>query len=558
MRDLELLNALAEAYRDRDNAAMDGVLAEIDEKSKAEEAEKSRYEAMSIPELKRLSDGGDDKACAAYCEKRIDEDTLDPDDVWRMFDGVKRMNYDCALLSAMIYGIKGGGYEDRSREIYCLSVMEQFNDKDAYKRLTKAYKHESDEIDDAAEGILSTVLGLACATAMGSKYTSCAIKIVSADKFDKYNFCDFKRAHKVFATFYGDGLRPYDFGQIYTFYSRGKDRHADVERLCSTLVRFFDAISEKSGFTRVECEVDGAPRILYGGGKIAKERPNVRVTKQSDFDLNVSVAEKEAVKQFDSLVCPFCGGAVENGVCTACKRAVSDGRLKATDGGANISIEKSAASLTALICTRCGAPISRDKDGHTGVCSACGTTYIIDNDALKSERLGLDLKSIKAAMPENAALPDVKFMRAAVVNDSISMVLPDDFIPMPDEIVRIKYPANAPEYMYSTPDWRINLGFREGPPLADCDVPEFAANMLGVLKKMQPQNKYNEPQVFNGDHTVYFFDFISRAGADAFYNAMFVFSRNGKQVMGSWNCFAQDRWFWAPVFKLAVGTMKFQ
>lgn len=559
-----LSDALADAYRRGDNEAMDEVLAAIDEMAKDRDEKSARLKAMDIPELKRLTDGGDDDACYYYCSKRIHEDTLEPNDVWRMYDGAKRMNYDCARLCSYIFGIKNGGYESRTKELYSIAVMEQSNDKAAYKKLAKAYKREFNRIDAADKDILSVLLATPLANAMANHYTGCVVDVVSCDLFDRFNVCKYKRAFKVGVTFYGKGLVPDATGQLYTYYCRKKDKRDDIDRLCAVLTEFFESTAEKSGITRAECVVDNnPPRLIYGGGeKIVRERPKVELQREGDFEINVSVTDKEAIKQAYASVCPYCGGAVENGVCTACKRAVTNvstagGKTRVTASGASINIEKSAKGLTELICTRCGAPVERDASGTTGLCPACGTTYLIDNDALKNEQNGLDLKSIKAGMPKDAILPEVKFMRAKVAGDAISMVIPSDFIPMPDEIVRIKYPANAPEHMYSTPDWRINLGLRAGPPLNDDGVAEFGTQMLALLKKLQTRAKFDKPQIIDGDHLIYFFDFISPAGTYEFYNAMFVFSCDGKQYTGSWNCYAEDRWFWAPVFKLAVQTMKF-
>ena len=214
--------------------------------------------------------------------------------------------------------------------------------------------------------------------------------------------------------------------------------------------------------------------------------------------------------------------------------------------------------MEALFCTQCGAPVALDRGGKTALCSACGTTFAVKGDALADGIVGLNYKSLRADMPEDAEMPDIKFVRAKIADDKISAVLPHNFIVMSEQLRRLKYPMNAPKYIYTTPDSTVNLCFTPGERLEERAVYDFGRQMLAVMRNIHPQAQFGEAKCAEANgKKVFSFDMITVALDQHIYNSFFIFSLDGTRVIGSWNCLAKDRWFWSPVFEHAVKTLDF-
>ncbi len=161
-------------------------------------------------------------------------------------------------------------------------------------------------------------------------------------------------------------------------------------------------------------------------------------------------------------------------------------------------------------------------------------------------------------MPEDAEMPDIKFVRAKIADDKISAVLPHNFIVMSEQLRRLKYPMNAPKYIYTTPDSTVNLCFTPGERLEERAVYDFGRQMLAVMRSMHPQAQFGEAKCAEANgKKVFSFDMITVALDQHIYNSLFIFSLDGTRVIGSWNCLAKDRWFWSPVFEHAVKTLDF-
>ena len=128
---------------------------------------------------------------------------------------------------------------------------------------------------------------------------------------------------------------------------------------------------------------------------------------------------------------------------------------------------------------------------------------------------------------------------------------------MSDKVRRVKYPANAPKFIYTTPDTTVNLTLNLLGNLHEDQVFAFGQQMLASLKAAFPSAIFDESKKITKPQNIFFVDFITAGLDQSIYNVMFFFSLNGRQGIGSWNCLGKDRWFWAPVFEHAIQTMEF-
>ncbi len=498
------------------------------------------YSSLSTAKLRELMQNGDDTACAYYITARIDEDTMTADDMKYLESGVKNLNEECANRAASLFGMKGCLYEDREKELFCYAVLEQYGYDEAHKRLSKAYKKNQKLIDGFDRTILSTVLMQYAAKTVRFGTDGLSFFL---DAVERGGVADFKNAHILSAAQVSHEKRR-EPEQIYLSYSRDKYIRRTITRVLDGVAQNMKDIAGKVGLKAFDIYLYDKLDFSFGG-KLSAQQATDKVDISADADLKIEVSNSRVSA---NNICPNCGAIMTDGVCPACAS-----RVKPESGTVVI---RRAKQKEALLCTQCNAPLTVDGE-HSAYCPACGTTFIINGNALGRGVSGLDFASLKTDMPPDATLPDVKFVRAKVMDGKMSAIIPSSFEAMTDEIRRIKYPNNPPEFIYTTPDTTVNLCLSARGTLKEDDVIVFGRQMLATLKNLRKDAVFGKATEIENTQKIFFIDFISSAVDQSIYNAMFFFSMDGKQGIGSWNCLGKDRWFWAPVFEHAVKTLRF-
>lgn len=498
--------------------------------------------------LRALARNGDGDATAFYILRRLEEQTLATNDMKLLDTAIRSLNENAALVGAKLY--RDGSFKNAEKEIFCLVALEQFGYADAHKRMRKLYRAAAEHADAADCAVLECGL-LYWATEILAKgvFTAYTVDIDHAEK----PVPDYKRAYAVNVRLTERNGRETETERVFLAYLR--DKRADTERVVERTYSFMADAARRYNLLSGDIYVDGKRvRHFVGGtenGAGGTENDGVHVI--SGVGLNVTVSD-DGLLENRSDKCERCGGIVNSdGVCRACGHR----RTPAKTDSENITVRRGK-SMEALFCTQCGAPVALDRGGKTALCSACGTTFAVKGDALADGIVGLNYKSLRADMPEDAEMPDIKFVRAKIADDKISAVLPHNFIVMSEQLRRLKYPMNAPKYIYTTPDSTVNLCFTPGERLEERAVYDFGRQMLAVMRSMHPQAQFGEAKCAEANgKKVFSFDMITVALDQHIYNSFFIFSLDGTRVIGSWNCLAKDRWFWSPVFELAVKTLDF-
>ncbi len=514
----------------------------------AEDKQDEFYKNASMATLFDLTVNGDAEACAYYVRKRLWQNELTPNDIKYLEAAVKNLNFMAALVGGYIFGLKNGAYKDTEKEFFCYAVLEQYGNRDGHKRISKAYKKNKQLIDKIDDAVLASNLGRwAVETLHGDKYYGFTVNVDPADK--TIGLPDYKNARVMEIYLTHENGRDTDPDVLYAAYTRDGNDGERVTRLGNAIFENLSAISEKMNLKAGDIFIEGRHSFHYGAMTAAKaNKVNDAVKIVSDADLNINVSEGRLSK---SEVCAYCGGALdEDGVCRFCGKT-----SVAKDGGIVIRRGK---AVEALLCTQCASPVIPDADGTTAVCPACGTTFIINGNSLSGSVVGLNYEDIRADMPEDEKLPEVEFVRASIAEGAVTAVMPRNFIVMSDEMRRIKYPVNAPKYIYTTPDSTVNLNMNFVGALKESDVFAFGQQMLTLLKGAYPAAKFGEAKRLVSPRNIFYVDFLTQAIDQTIYNAMFFFSYDGKQGIGSWNCLGKDRWFWSQIFEHAVKTMEFK
>ncbi len=499
------------------------------------------YFTASEEELMNLLLNGDDNACAHYVLCRLRNNSITDNDLKHLDNALCNINCDCALIGCFLYGDKKSSYYDEKKAYNCYAITEQYGFAKAH-RMLKNYAKHAKLIDESDDFVLFNKLKM-WVSQIKHKYSSFSVDVVPAGYLD---VIDYKNAYFVTVRLEQPNGYQTDKETVYCAFVRGRDTDRYFNRLTDNLIEAFEIISEKSNISQGEIYVKGERKFNLGNAKRMVKVKSDSVDILSDAEINITISDGERLK---GDVCPVCGGALnQNGVCLFCGNV-----REKTDA---IEIQR-VNDLEALICTQCGSPVILDGNGKTAYCPACGTTFIVKGNALDCSVGGINYETIRADMPQGSKLPDVKFVRARIADGKITAVMPESFEVMSDELRRIKYPVNAPRYIYTTPDTTVNLNVNLGGTLNSEDVAAFGKQMLAILKNAFPSAKFGEAKIIASTVNIFFVEFISVAIDQPVYNAMFFFSLDGKQGVGSWNCLGKDRWYWAPIFEHAIKTMEF-
>lgn len=150
----------------------------------------------------------------------------------------------------------------------------------------------------------------------------------------------------------------------------------------------------------------------------------------------------------------------------------------------------------------------------------------------------------------------IYFERQLFAEDSISMLVPRNFVPMTKEAVKIKYPSeHRPETILTDETGTINLMFQYMEGEVDSETIELFRNQVfGLMKYANPGIKEREVgEVDIENHRIAYVEFTNNALGGKLYNLMYYVSVKGRPLMGSFNCITKDAKYWQPV---AVEMMK--
>lgn len=508
------------------------------------------YLSLSVDELRKLTITGDNSACAYYIRRRIEDETLKEDDIRLLDDAVKNLNYDCALLAYnYIYGLKGGLYEDEEMLALCAATLEQYGFKDAHARVKKLFKSDQKLINETDRTVYMRAVTNYLERLLPNGCDGLFIDIDKAEKADVP--IEHKHAYmlKMYAATEAGGV--FNKEDVYILYLRDKYVDRSLTRLSDRINDYLEKNHSRYRIRSYRIRISG--HVRHKMGVYGEDPDGGNVREKLDDDIEITVSDERLGSTSDT--CPSCGGQLgADGVCKTCGRKIE---LDKAEKSGKITIVR-AKNMEALHCTQCGGAVDLDADKKSAFCPFCGTTFIVNGNSLSGSVLGIDFNNLRADMPEDATLPDVKFARAEICK-GIRTILPDSFDIMSDAHRRIKYPNNPPDFIYTTPDTCVNLcfSFKNG-DLANDDVFTFGARTMAALRNIRKDARMGDIQELcvNGRNILYF-DFLTMALDCSIYNAMFFFSYKGKQALGSWNCLGKDRWYWAPIFEHAVKTIEF-
>lgn len=141
----------------------------------------------------------------------------------------------------------------------------------------------------------------------------------------------------------------------------------------------------------------------------------------------------------------------------------------------------------------------------------------------------------------------IYFERRPLAKETITMMLPRDFVPMSPEIARMKYPSEQrPETILTDETGTVNLMFQymEGEE-NNATIESFRNQIFGMMKRVNPGIKEKEiGSVEAGGKQIAYVEFSSAAIDGKLYNLMFYLAVKGQPLMGSFNCQTKEMKYW--------------
>lgn len=141
----------------------------------------------------------------------------------------------------------------------------------------------------------------------------------------------------------------------------------------------------------------------------------------------------------------------------------------------------------------------------------------------------------------------IYFERRLLAKETITMMLPKDFVPMSPEIARMKYPSEQrPETILTDETGTVNLMFQymEGEE-NNATIESFRNQIFGMMKRVNPGMKEKEiGSVEAAGKRIAYVEFSSPAIDGKLYNLMFYLAVKGQPLMGSFNCRTKEMKYW--------------
>jgi len=153
----------------------------------------------------------------------------------------------------------------------------------------------------------------------------------------------------------------------------------------------------------------------------------------------------------------------------------------------------------------------------------------------------------------------IPFKRRLLLDKKISVIMPEAFELMSKEHAEIKYPSvNRPDFIYTNEKTTINFMLtHRNDKVPNEEIPKMKDVVQALVMKLYPSSSVIESETIEiSGKNLSYFDFMTPTlGADM-YNLSFIFSLEGRAVLGACSCPENDMDDWKPVFLQMLGSIE--
>ncbi|WP_250277186.1 hypothetical protein [[Clostridium] colinum] len=137
----------------------------------------------------------------------------------------------------------------------------------------------------------------------------------------------------------------------------------------------------------------------------------------------------------------------------------------------------------------------------------------------------------------------VEFEKVKLFNNAMSILLSKNFIDLPENMKKIKYPSeDRPQIIKTSLDTSVNFGFSLMPlPIKNEQTKDAITQFKILLKKVNPAYIFYDLKSEKiGEKTISWFDFKSYGLDFPMYNIMYILPIRNKVMHGIFNCLYED------------------
>ena len=183
--------------------------------------------------------------------------------------------------------------------------------------------------------------------------------------------------------------------------------------------------------------------------------------------------------------------------------------------------------------------------------------YLMGNDGeVEQPKYETDITDGYIVMGEEK----VVFMRKFQLDRKFSVIMPEKFKLMSKDVAEIKYPsADRPEFIYTNEETTVNFTFSHREDEASNEeIPEVKDILQPLVMRLYPASSVIKSETLEaGGKNISYYDFIAPALDMNIYTLTFVFSLEGRIVLGGFNCPEADMDDWKPIFLQMMESLEF-
>lgn len=153
----------------------------------------------------------------------------------------------------------------------------------------------------------------------------------------------------------------------------------------------------------------------------------------------------------------------------------------------------------------------------------------------------------------------ISFERRTILDERVSVLMPESFVIMPLELAEKKYPAiQRPDEIYTNNDTSVNFCVSlKNDKATNEDIPRAKDMIQQAVMRMHSGSKVISSEIIGAKGIkIAYFDFCSAAIDTDIYNMMFFLSVDNRIVVGSFNSPWQNMDVWKPVIEQILETVE--
>ena len=151
------------------------------------------------------------------------------------------------------------------------------------------------------------------------------------------------------------------------------------------------------------------------------------------------------------------------------------------------------------------------------------------------------------------------FDRRFLLDKKFSIIMPEEFKPMPKNLADIKYPSiNRPEFIYTNEKTTVNFSFtHRAEETSNEEIPEVRDVVQPIAMRMFPASDVIESDTLDANgRNISYYDYIAPALDMDIYTLVFLFSLEERVVLGGLNCPSDEIDDWKPIFLQMLGSLE--